>query len=155
MGVFCMMFSYQISAQSKPNIILFLVDDMGWQDCSVTFWNQPTSFNRLYETPNMEQLAKQGMKFNNAYANPVCTPTRISIMTGMNVVRHGVTNWTSVNKNTPTDHPDDRLIPAKWNFNGLNPLAKSEDAVHATALPSILKNAGYHTIHVGKAHFAP
>lgn len=155
MGVFCLMFSYQISAQSKPNIILFLVDDMGWQDCSVPFWNQKTEFNRLYETPNMERLARQGMKFTNAYTNPVCTPTRISIMTGMNVVRHGVTNWTSVHKNTPTDHPDETLVPAKWNFNGLNPVEKTADAVSATPLPVLLKQAGYHNIHVGKAHFAP
>ncbi|MEN9745500.1 MAG: hypothetical protein RL640_1338, partial [Bacteroidota bacterium] len=110
-----------INGQSRPNIILFLVDDMGWQDCSVSFWNQQTALNRLYETPNLERLAKQGIKFTNAYANPVCTPTRISIMTGMNAVRHNVTNWTSVHKDTPTDHPDEHLIPAKWNFNGLNP----------------------------------
>ncbi|MFZ9332049.1 MAG: sulfatase [Chitinophagaceae bacterium] len=144
-----------INGQSKPNIILFLVDDMGWQDCSVSFWNQQTALNRLYETPNLERLAKQGIKFTNAYANPVCTPTRISIMTGLNVVRHGVTNWTSVHKDTPTDHPDEHLIPAKWNFNGLNPLVSSSNAVHATALPLLLQNAGYHTLHVGKAHFAP
>lgn len=155
--LFLFVFSWQFESfgQSKPNIILFLVDDMGWQDCSVPFWNKQTAFNKLYETPNMERLAKKGIKFTNAYTNPVCTPTRISIMTGMNVVRHGVTNWTSVHKNTPTDHPDDQLIPAKWNFNGLNPVAEAEAAVYATPLPSLLKQQGYHTIHIGKAHFAP
>ena len=155
LGIFCLIFSHQLLAQSKPNIMLFLVDDMGWQDCSVPFWNQKTEFNRLYETSNMERLARQGVKFTNAYANPVCTPTRISIMTGMNVVRHGVTNWTSVHENTPTDHPDETLVPAKWNFNGLNPITITRDAVHATPLPVLLKRAGYHNIHLGKAHFAP
>ncbi len=155
LGICCLIFSHQLLAQPKPNIILFLVDDMGWQDCSVPFWNQKTEFNRIYETPNMERLARQGVKFTNAYTNPVCTPTRISIMTGMNVVRHGVTNWTSVHKNTPTDHPDETLVPAKWNFNGLNPVAKTADAAHATPLPVLMKQAGYHNIHVGKAHFAP
>ena len=46
---------------SRPNIIFFLIDDMGWQDTSVPFWTQKTDFNRLYETPNMERLARQGM----------------------------------------------------------------------------------------------
>ena len=45
---------------NHPNIILFMVDDMGWQDTSLPFWNQQTKYNRLYETPNMERLAKQG-----------------------------------------------------------------------------------------------
>ena len=45
----------------RPNIILFMVDDMGWQDTSLPFWTQKTDYNKLYETPNMERLAKQGM----------------------------------------------------------------------------------------------
>ena len=78
----------------NPNIILFMVDDLGWQDTSVPFWSQETEFNRLYNTPNMEKLANMGVKFTNAYATPVCSPTRISLMTGMNSVNHRVTNWT-------------------------------------------------------------
>ncbi len=62
----------------RPNIILFLVDDMGWQDCSVPFWTQPTKWNKRYHTPNMERLAAQGLKFTNAYATPVCSPSRVS-----------------------------------------------------------------------------
>ena len=54
--------------KEKPNIILFMVDDMGWQDTSVPFGPEKTPFNRLYETPNMERLARQGVKFTNAYA---------------------------------------------------------------------------------------
>ena len=46
----------------RPNIILFMVDDMGWQDTSLPFWTQKTHYNELYETPNMERLARQGMK---------------------------------------------------------------------------------------------
>ena len=48
-------------AQQKPNIILFLVDDMGWQDTSLPFWNDTTELNHIYETPNMERLAKKGL----------------------------------------------------------------------------------------------
>ena len=76
---------------------------MGWQDCSLPFWDKKTPLNMIFRTPNMERLAAQGMKFTNAYSNPVCTPTRVSLMTGMNVARHNVTNWTNVKKNTPTD----------------------------------------------------
>ena len=47
-------------AEKPPNIVLFLVDDMGWQDTSVPFWNQSTPFNDIYKTPNMERLAKKG-----------------------------------------------------------------------------------------------
>ena len=51
----------------RPNIILFMVDDMGWQDTSLPFWNQRTFYNDRYETPNMERLAAQGMMFTQAY----------------------------------------------------------------------------------------
>ena len=46
-------------AQQRQNIILFMVDDMGWQDTSVPFWNQRTPLNNTYETPNMERLASE------------------------------------------------------------------------------------------------
>ena len=52
-----------------PNIVLFFVDDMGWQDTSVPFWDRLTQFNKIYKTPHMERLAKKGVKFTNAYAN--------------------------------------------------------------------------------------
>lgn len=141
--------------QKKKNIVIFLVDDMGWQDTSVPFWHKSTGLNASYRTPNMERLAKQGMKFSNAYANSVCTPTRVSLVTGMNVARHGITNWTHVNKNTPTDYPDSLLIPPVWNHNGLSPVPGINNTVVATPLPMLLKDAGYFNIHCGKAHFAP
>ena len=52
--------------QKRPNIILFMVDDMGWQDTSLPFWTQKTHYNEAYETPNMERLPKQGMMFTQA-----------------------------------------------------------------------------------------
>jgi arylsulfatase A-like enzyme len=143
------------SQQSKKNIIIFLVDDMGWQDTSVPFWYKATKFNSIYRTPNMERLAKRGMKFSNAYANPVCTPSRVSLATGMNEVRHRITNWTNVKKDTPTDYPDSLLTPPNWNFNGLSTSPGIGNSVVATPLPMLLKEAGYFNIHCGKAHFAP
>ena len=57
-----------LSATKQPNILFFMVDDMGWQDTSVPFADEKTLFNNLYETPNMERLARMGVKFTNAYA---------------------------------------------------------------------------------------
>ena len=139
-------------AQVKPNIIVFLVDDMGWQDCSVPFWTKETDFNKRYHTPNMERLAKQGMKFTNAYASPVCSPTRVSLMTGMNAAHHKVTSWT-LGKNQSVDHADSLLQPPVWNLNGMSPVDGINNTVYATPLPQLLQNEGYYTIHIGKAHF--
>ena len=141
-------------SQSKPNIIVFLVDDMGWQDCSVNFWTHQTPLNKLYHTPNMERLAQQGMKFTNAYAAPVCTPSRSSMLTGVNSAHLGITNWTSPWKNNNTDSKDEQMSESDWNINGLSPVPGIEKTYYATPFPSILKEAGYYTIHVGKAHWA-
>ena len=82
------------NASRPPNIILFLVDDMGWEDTSLPFWTQKTHYNEVYETPNMERLAKEGMMFTQAYASSISSPTRCSLITGTNAARHRVTNWT-------------------------------------------------------------
>ena len=137
---------------NKPNIVLFLVDDMGWQDTSVSFYSAVTPLNRKYRTPSMERLAASGMKFTQAYACSVCSPTRVSLMTGLNAARHRVTNWT-LKKNASNDARHPTLDFPKWNVNGLCPTPGTERTVHAKALPAFLQEAGYHTIHVGKAHF--
>lgn len=142
------------SAQSqRPNIIVFMVDDMGWQDCSLPFWKEKTPLNKQFHTPSMEQLAAEGMKFTNAYATPVCTPTRISMLTGMNAAHHRITNWTSPVKDNPTDNPDQEFGVCDWNYNGLSPKPGVPHTVYATPFPQLLKDAGYFTVHVGKAHW--
>lgn len=82
------LFSHTATSQERPNIIMFLVDDMGWQDTSLPFWTEKTPLNDRYETPNMERLAAQGMMFTQAYACSVSSPTRASLFTGMNAARH-------------------------------------------------------------------
>ncbi|MCM4162214.1 MULTISPECIES: sulfatase [unclassified Arenibacter] len=140
-------------APQAPNIVLFFVDDMGWQDTSVPFWDKRTPYNDLYQTPNMERLAQEGMKFTQAYSTAVCSPTRVSLMTGMNAARHRVTNWTlHKDKLQPMETNHKTLKFSEWNVNGMSPVAGTEKAVHATPLPQILKDAGYYTIHSGKAH---
>lgn len=80
-------------AQERPNIIVFLVDDMGLMDTSVPFLadesGQPVRhpLNDWYHTPNMERLAKQGICFSTFYAQSVSSPSRASIMTGQNATR--------------------------------------------------------------------
>ncbi len=138
--------------ETKPNIIMFLVDDMGWQDTSVPFWTEETPFNKRYHTPAMERLASGGMMFTNAYSCSVCSPTRVSLMSGMNAARHRVTNWT-LYKNASVDAKSAILDYPKWNVNGLQPTDSIENSVHITSLPQILHDNGYFTIHTGKAHF--
>lgn len=144
-----------VQGQESPNIILFVVDDMGWQDTSVPFWTQETELNRRYHTPNMERLAREGMKFTNAYATPVCTPTRASLVTGMNAAHHHITNWTHIEKNRSSDFDDTQFAKTVWNYNGVSPEENIPSTAHATLLPQLLKERGYFTIHVGKAHWGP
>lgn len=138
--------------QTRPNILLFLVDDMGWQDTSLPFWKEKTGYNMIYETPNMERLARQGMIFTQAYASSVSSPSRCSLLTGMNAARHRVTNWTYP-RNGSTDLESETLIFPEWNVNGLAQVGGIPLTAHVTSLPQILKENGYHTIHCGKAHW--
>lgn len=136
------------SSSSRPNVVLFLVDDMGVMDTSVPFLTDESGrpkrypLNDYYRTPNMQRLADRGIRFSQFYAMSVCSPSRISIMTGQNAARHRTTNWINQggNNKTPNGPPD-------WNWHGLN--------ADSVTLPRLLKQQGYRTIHVGKAHFAP
>ena len=144
----------QKNSAKQPNIIFFLVDDMGWQDCSVPFYKNSTALNKRYHTPNMERLAAMGVKFTQAYATCVCTPSRVSFQTGMNAARHRVTNWTFFSENHPTDEPYPGVKFPEWNYNGLSPDPNTPHTVYATPIAEILRKNGYYTIHVGKSHMA-
>jgi arylsulfatase A-like enzyme len=117
-------------------------------DTSVPFLTDATGkpkrypLNEYYRTPNMERLAARGIRFNNFYAMSVCSPTRISIMTGQNAARHHTTNWINPNKNNRGP-----FGPQKYNWKGL-----AKDSV---TLPRLLQQADYRTIHIGKGHFGP
>lgn len=137
----------------RPNIVVFFVDDLGWQDTSEPFYTEKTPINKSFHTPYVERLAKDAVKFTNAYATAVCTPSRISFLTGINAAHHRVTNWTHPKANTTTDNEDSLLLPPDWNINGLSPIAGIPHTVYATPFPQILKDNGYHTVHIGKAHW--
>lgn len=136
----------------RPNIVVFIVDDMGWEDTSLPFWKERVPNNDIYQTPNMERLAARGLQFTQGYAASVCSPSRVSLLTGSNAARHRVTNWTR-HYNTPTDVDDPLLSPPDWNVNGISPVANIPHTYYARTLPQLLKEAGYYTICIGKAHF--
>jgi arylsulfatase A-like enzyme len=118
----------------KPNFIVFLVDDLGYMDTGV---NNPNSF---YETPNINQLAATGMSFTEGYAaNPVCSPTRYSLMTGKYPTRAMATNWFSGKRSG-------KFNPA--------PL-KNQMELSEITLAEILKKKGYVTFFAGKWHLGP
>ena len=147
----------------RPNIVLFLIDDLGWLDTSVAFGEEVYPFNLRHDTPNIAALAEQGATMTSAYVSPVSTPTRTSIMSGMNAAHTRITNYTSVNKDwnpdandTPSAQEKDILQRTDWNINGVTPSDEPLDkSVQITPYPQILKDNGYYTIHVGKGHWAP
>lgn len=138
--------SFCAQAADKPNVIIFLVDDMGVMDTSVPFLTdeagQPKVYplNEFYRTPNMGRLAERGIRFNDFCAQSVCSPTRASIVTGQNSPRHGTTTWIR-----PDSNNGGKNGAQGWNWEGLT----KEDVT----LPRVLQADGYRTIHVGKAHF--
>jgi arylsulfatase A-like enzyme len=147
--LFCLFaLSPWLLAATPPNIVIMLVDDMGVMDTSLPFLTdakgQPKRYplNDFYHTPNMERLAASGVRFNNFCAMSVCSPTRISIMTGQNAARHRTTNW--INPDNANAGPQG---PPEWNWQGIKP--------GDVTLPGLLQGTGYRTIHVGKGHFAP
>lgn len=119
--------------KAKPNFVFILMDDMGWTDLGCYG-------SRFYQSPNIDKLATQGMKFTEAYAAcPVCSPTRASILTGKYPARLKVTDYIPGRKNR-SDQP---LLQA----DNQNQLALEE-----TTLPEVLKNAGYISGIFGKWH---
>ncbi|MGE0378764.1 MAG: sulfatase-like hydrolase/transferase [Planctomycetaceae bacterium] len=132
------------AADKPPNVVLFLVDDMGWMDSSAYG-------STYYETPHMERLAAQSMRFTDAYATPLCSPTRASILTGQYSSRHGVTSASGHLPPQPADAP---RYPANAPPNRRLVFASSRiylDPENDT-LPEALRDAGYRTGHIGKWH---
>ena len=114
----------------KPNIVYILIDDLGWRDLTC----YGSSF---YETPHLDRLAREGMRFTDAYAAaPVCSPTRASLLTGKYPARVGVTQYIG-------GHGVGRLCDVPY----MHFLPSSERCV-ATSL----RDGGYQTWHVGKWH---
>ncbi|MCX6327229.1 MAG: sulfatase [Bacteroidia bacterium] len=128
-----------VPAQSRPNIILILADDLGYSDLGCMG-------SKYYETPNIDKIAHSGMIFTNGYAAcTVSSPSRASIMTGKFPARHGITNWIGeasgedwrkLNRHTKT-------LPAEY---------EHELNKEYITLPETLKEYGYKTFFAGKWH---
>ncbi|AKJ65423.1 sulfatase [Kiritimatiella glycovorans] len=139
------LFALAGEARERMNVIFILADDLGWADTTLY------GHTDLYETPNLERLAKRGMTFTRAYtASPLCSPTRATILTGRTAARTGLT--------APCCHsPAVRLEPSV--VEAVEPGDKSRHCVSVsrldTRLPTLgkhLKQAGYATAHFGKWH---
>jgi putative heme-binding domain-containing protein len=118
---------------SPPNIVLIVADDLGWADLGC-FGND------LHETPHLDRLARQGVRFTDAYAaSPVCTPTRAAILTGKYPARLHMTIWR-----------ENALI--RGNRKLLEPVCLDSLPLEHQTLAEILKSAGYYTALVGKWH---
>ena len=121
---------------APPNVVLFLVDDMGWRDLGC-------QGSEIFETPAADRLAAEGVRFTQAYAAcPVCSPSRAALMTGKTPARVGFTGHiTATGKHRYP--PEGRIIPPDDNLN--LPLTE-------TTIAETLRAAGYATASVGKWH---
>jgi len=120
--------------QQKPNIILIVVDDLGWADLGCYG-------STFYETPNIDKLAMDGIRFTDAYAAAAnCAPSRACYISGQYTPRHGIY---TVNSSERGDSRTRKLIPVK---------NKTFLANENVTIAEVLKSAGYNTISIGKWH---
>lgn len=135
LALFCLVPLSAIAA--PPNILFILVDDMSWTG--------PTCYGSdLHETPHIDRLATQGVRFTNAYsASPVCTPTRAAIMTGQHPARLNMTIWHE-GALERLEGPGDKPLAS--------PFTEPNLALEHTTIAEVLHGAGYQTAHVGKWH---
>lgn len=125
-------------ADQRPNILIFYVDDLGWQDVQINDLDDPCP----YETPNVVELAKQGMNFTQAYsAAPTCAPSRAGIITGQHPGKLRYTHVTF-----------DNIPKARATEEFVDPYLGAHLQMDALTLATALKDNGYATGHVGKWH---
>jgi arylsulfatase A len=141
-------YSAQAPARA-PNIVVFLIDDLGWADLSC-------QGSRYYQTPNIDRLASQGVRFTQAYAAAaICSPTRAALLTGRHPVRLGITDWIRPNIHAGNRPPQ---IPSLPGFAGTAserlacPINAQQLPLEEHTLAESLKSAGYVTCHIGKWH---
>ena len=132
-----------VLAAERPNILFLLSDDQHWDETSVQMHpDYPGSRSQVYETPHLEALAAEGMRFSDAYApSPVCVPTRISLQTGKTPAQ---LHWTKAGPS----------LRASGNPMLLPPVSKRAITPEQVTIAECLKQAGYRTAHYGKWHLS-
>lgn len=139
-GIAFLLFTMQSASadpQTRPNIVVIMADDLGWMDLHC-------QGNELLDTPSLDHLATQGVRFTNAYAAaPVCTPTRAAMMTGLSPARLAITNHAPGNP----DHvsKETGLKGAEWT---------TYLSLDHNTIAERLKQAGYSTGFIGKWHLS-
>lgn len=127
----------QKAPEKKPNVIFILVDDYGYTDVGCYG-------SKFYETPNIDRLASEGIRFTDAYAAcPVSSPTRASLMTGKYPVNTGVTDWIRGRQASEPGLPEDRFLSKPFNL---------QLDLKELTIAEALKSNGYITMISGKWH---
>ncbi len=127
------------ATEDKPNIVYILADDLGWRDLS-------NEGSRFYESPHIDRIAREGMKFTRGYATcQVCSPSRASILTGKYPTKHGITTWIG-------DRSGEAWRGAKRHDSHLPPEYGHNLRAEEVTLAETLRDAGYKTFFAGKWH---
>jgi len=136
----------QPASATQPNIVVFMVDDLGWNHVGIEKGTMGTH-GRQYVTPNLSRLAKQGLSFTHAYAQPNCAPTRAAMLTGQYPARINNNVYVVGNLNR---NGRGGISKAKAKFTG--PRQSEDVAAEAVTIAEALKKNGYATAHIGKYH---
>ncbi len=94
------------ASDERPNIIVMVADDLGWND--VAYHGGPI------DTPSLDRLAAEGMQLHRFYTTPICSPTRAALMTGRDPIRLGVAYATIMPWMNTGIHPDERFMPTRF-----------------------------------------
>jgi arylsulfatase A-like enzyme len=129
-----------VATSTRPNVIFILADDLGWADLTVYGAD-------LHETPNIDRMAGGGVRFTQAYAMPVRSPTRATLMTGKHAARLNLTVW----RESVVDRESESRCLVKQ---PCQPITAFDLDAGEVTIAEVLKAAGYLTFHVGKWHLA-
>jgi arylsulfatase A-like enzyme len=139
--------SNKLLAQEKTNIVVLFIDDWAWNGSPVPMDDDmQNSHMPVLQMPNVERLAREGMKFRNAYASPQCSPSRVCLQTGQSSPRNGFTVFMNDGRQ---DYYNEKQFKGFPVVSCISDMTIDEDAV---TIPEALKPLGYVSAHIGKWH---
>lgn len=141
------LFTCHGQATDKPNIVLLYIDDWAWTGTPVAMNDDMTNSSMpVLQMPNVERLAREGMKFQNAYGSPQCSPARACVLTGQSAPRHGFTVYLNSKGQEYYSEKEDKGFPM------ISCVANEFVSPDALTIPKALKPLGYVSAHIGKWH---